>query len=61
MSAKEMASSVLKPLRAALYARVSSQQQADANTIASQVEALRARIRDDGLTLEKELCFLDEG
>jgi len=47
--------------RAALYARVSSQQQAQANTIASQVEALEARIRADGLTLEAELRFLDDG
>jgi site-specific DNA recombinase len=51
----------LKPLRAALYAGVSSQQQADANTIASQIAAVRARIRSDGCTLEEELCFLDEG
>ncbi len=49
------------PLRAALYARVSSQQQAEANTIASQVEALQARIRADGLRVPADLCFLDEG
>jgi DNA invertase Pin-like site-specific DNA recombinase len=61
MSDNGMSASLLKPLRAALYARVSSQQQADANTIASQVAALRARIRSDGLTLDEELCFLDEG
>src|SRR5262245_47141173 len=48
-------------LRAAVYARVSSQQQADANTIASQVEALRDRVRSDGLKLDAEFCFLDEG
>ena len=48
-------------LRAALYARVSSQQQAEANTIASQVEALQARIQADGLTWEADACFLDEG
>jgi site-specific DNA recombinase len=47
--------------RVALYARVSSQQQADAHTIASQVEALKSRIRSDGFRLEEELCFLDEG
>lgn len=47
--------------RAAIYARVSSQQQADANTIASQVEALRERVRTDGLKLDSEFCFLDEG
>jgi site-specific DNA recombinase len=48
-------------LTAALYARVSSEQQAKEQTIASQVEALRQRVRDDGLTLPEELCFLDEG
>ena len=48
-------------LRPALYARVSSQQQAEANTIASQVEALRARIGEDGLRLDAEFCFQDEG
>src|SRR5689334_11973397 len=46
---------------AAIYARVSSEQQAQQQTIASQVEALRQRVRDDGLTLPEELCFLDEG
>jgi site-specific DNA recombinase len=48
-------------LRAALYARVSSQQQAEANTIGSQVEALQARVRADGLHVPAECCFLDEG
>jgi site-specific DNA recombinase len=47
--------------RAALYARVSSPQQADANTIASQVEALRDRVGSDGLKLDDAFCFLDEG
>lgn len=51
----------LSSLRVALYARVSSQQQADANTIASQVEALQARIRADELRVTAEACFLDEG
>jgi len=46
---------------AALYARVSSDQQAKQQSIASQVEALRQRIQQDGLTLAEELCFLDEG
>jgi site-specific DNA recombinase len=50
-----------EPLNPALYARVSSDQQTKDQTIASQVEALRQRIRDDGLTLQEELCFLDEG
>jgi site-specific DNA recombinase len=47
--------------RAAIYARVSSKQQAEANTIASQIEALKARVQADGLRLETELCFIDEG
>jgi site-specific DNA recombinase len=50
-----------QPLRAAIYARVSSQQQADANTIASQVEALQARVQCDLLVLDSELMFLDDG
>jgi site-specific DNA recombinase len=50
-----------KSLRAALYARVSSKQQAEAKTIASQREALQARLQADGLHLETELCFVDEG
>ena len=47
--------------RAALYARVSSDQQAQAQTIASQVEALRERLRQDGLELDPECLFTDEG
>lgn len=48
-------------LRVALYARVSSEHQAEANTIASQVADLRQRIADDGCALEDEACFLDDG
>ena len=48
-------------IRAALYARVSTDQQAQAQTISSQVEALQHRIRDDGLALDPQLCFIDEG
>jgi site-specific DNA recombinase len=47
--------------RVAIYARVSSKQQAEANTIASQLEALRPRVQTDGARLEPELCFTDEG
>src|SRR6266566_7197470 len=46
---------------AAIYARVSSEQQADEHTIASQVAALRARVAQDGLLLPAEREFLDEG
>jgi site-specific DNA recombinase len=49
------------PIRAAIYARVSSEQQAQQSTIASQIEALRQRLHADGLSLEDELCFLDDG
>jgi site-specific DNA recombinase len=48
-------------LVAALYARVSSDQQADAHTIGSQVAALRARVADDGLVVSAEREFLDDG
>jgi len=47
--------------RVAIYARVSSKQQAEANTIASQLEALKARVQADGARLDPELCFTDEG
>ena len=48
-------------IRAAIYARVSSEQQAQQQTIASQVAALRERLRVDGLTLEEDLVFVDDG
>ena len=47
--------------RVAIYARVSSKQQAEANTIASQLEVLKARVQADGARLDPELCFTDEG
>ena len=47
--------------RIALYARVSSQRQADDATIQSQVAALEHRIAADGFRLEDELRFLDDG
>src|SRR4051794_37659796 len=48
-------------LRAAIYARVSSEQQAKNATIASQLDALKARVEQDGLALDPELSFVDEG
>ena len=48
-------------LAVALYARVSSDQQTDAHTIASQLSALRARVAADGFPLPEELQFIDEG
>ena len=47
-------------LLTALYARVSSEQQADEHTIDSQVAALRTRVTEDGLLLPAEREFLDE-
>jgi site-specific DNA recombinase len=48
-------------VRAAIYARVSSQHQAQTQTIASQVEALQERLRGDGVVVEPEGMFLDDG
>ena len=48
-------------IRAAIYARVSSEQQAKNDTIASQVAALRDRVGRDGLDLDPEMTFVDEG
>ena len=47
--------------RAGIYARVSSEQQAQAQTIASQVEALEERFKQDDLPLDQELVFIDDG
>jgi site-specific DNA recombinase len=48
-------------LQVAFYARVSSEQQASANTIESQIVSLRQRIEVDGFTLSEELQFIDDG
>ncbi|HKA56351.1 MAG TPA: recombinase family protein [Candidatus Binatia bacterium] len=48
-------------LQTALYARVSSEQQAEAHTIASQVAALRERVTTDGLVVPASMEFLDDG
>jgi site-specific DNA recombinase len=47
--------------RAAFYARVSSDQQATAHTIESQVSALRERARTDGTPVPPERQFVDDG
>ena len=52
---------LVAPIRAALYARVSSDQQAERHTIASQVAALLARAAADGHEVAPELRFLDDG
>ena len=48
-------------VRAAIYARVSSDQQAQEQTIESQVSALREQLIRDGHAVDEELCFLDDG
>jgi site-specific DNA recombinase len=48
-------------LRVAIYARVSSEQQAKEDTIASQLEAVAQRIADDGLACDSDLRFVDDG
>lgn len=51
----------MSTLQAAIYARVSSEQQAEANTIASQVTALRERAQADGMSVSQAMTFLDDG
>jgi site-specific DNA recombinase len=51
----------MHPTQVAIYARVSSEQQAEAHTVASQVAALRERVAADGLTVSEAMQFLDEG
>jgi site-specific DNA recombinase len=48
-------------LQAAIYARVSSEQQANDHTIASQLAALHERVAADGLALPTDRQFIDEG
>ena len=48
-------------LRVAIYARVSSDQQAKAATIESQLSALEDRIAHDNHVLDDELRFIDDG
>src|SRR5262245_3769437 len=48
-------------VHAAISARVSSERQAEAGTIESQVADLRARVAADGLEVPDERQFLDDG
>src|SRR5437868_9831108 len=48
-------------MRSALYARVSSDQQAHEGTIDSQLSLLRQRIETDGGVVDEDLVFLDDG
>lgn len=51
----------MKIIQAALYARVSSEQQAAAHTIESQLAALTERARNDGTPIPAERQFVDDG
>ena len=50
-----------KQIVVAIYARVSSEQQAKNDTIGSQIESLREKIQTDGQTLIEEMMFVDVG
>ena len=51
----------MSTLAAALYARVSSDQQTQAQTIDSQLAALRERLANDGAVLNPAHEFIDAG
>jgi site-specific DNA recombinase len=51
----------MHPTQVALYARVSSEQQAEAHPVARQVAALRERVAADDLTMSEAMPLLDAG
>lgn len=51
----------MKQKVAGIYARVSSEQQAEAQTIKSQIGTLLAKAVEDGVTIAEELRFIDDG
>jgi len=51
----------MHPPQGAMEARVSSEPQAEAQTMARQVAAWRERVAAEGLTIPDALPFLDEG
>jgi len=48
-------------LQVALYARVSSDQQAERHTIDSQLAELKARVGQDGYRIREDMLFVDNG
>jgi site-specific DNA recombinase len=58
-SSKDIA--MASTVRVTIYARVSSDHQAQEQTIESQIAALRERITNDGHLLDDRLCFMDDG
>jgi site-specific DNA recombinase len=51
----------MSAIQAAIYARGSSERQADTQTVASQVATLRERVAADGLPLPEALQCIDNG
>ena len=51
----------MNEVHAALYARVSSEQQTHAGTIRSQLAEIEDRVKIDGLEVAEELRFIDQG
>ena len=51
----------MRTTQAAIYARVSSERQATAQTIASQLAARRERVTVDGYVLPEAMQCLDDG
>ena len=50
-----------RQLQVAIYARVSSEQQVNVQSIDSQLAALQQRVTADGVPLNPELQFIDDG
>src|SRR5215210_5736341 len=48
-------------LQVAIYARVSSDQQAERHTIDSQIAELKARALQDGYQVREDMLFIDNG
>jgi len=48
-------------LQMAIYARVSSDQQAERHTIDSQIAELKARALQDGYQVREDMLFIDNG
>ena len=50
-----------RDLQVAIYARVSSDQQAERHTIDSQLAELKARAVQDGHQIREDMLFIDNG
>ena len=61
MTSSEKVASQSSTIRVAIYARVSSERQAEEQTIESQLAALRERIANDGHELDEHMQFIDDG